>query len=219
MSYSFASASSQYLVNTSQAAPSLPLTMACWFQTATDAANQTLMSFGSSASNNPYMVLQAAMNQAGDPVRVYHRDNAATEGIAEAGTISLSTWSHAAGVWAASNSRTAYLNGTAGSANTTSNSTTTTTGMAIGALYRATPAAFMNGLIGDAAVWNVALTAAEIAILAKGFSPLCLTHRIQNLIHFKPLIRTLNDGWSRGATLTNTNGATAAAHNRIIWPQ
>ena len=69
-----------------------------------------------------------------------------------------------------------------------------------------------DGLIAEAAVYNAALTAAEVASLAKGMTPDKI--RPQNLVYYAPLVRDLIDQ-KGGVTITNNNGATVANHPRI----
>jgi hypothetical protein len=69
-----------------------------------------------------------------------------------------------------------------------------------------------NGTIAEVGIWNAALTAAEIASLAKGMT--CDKIRPQNLVFYAPLVRDLNDQ-KGGLTITNNNGATVANHPRV----
>ena len=70
----------------------------------------------------------------------------------------------------------------------------------------------MNGLIAEVGIWNVALTVAEIASLAKGIT--CEKVRPQSLVFYAPLVRDLSDQ-KGGRAITNNNGATVANHPRI----
>jgi hypothetical protein len=69
-----------------------------------------------------------------------------------------------------------------------------------------------NGTIAEVGIWNAALTAAEIASLAKGMT--CDKVRPQSLVFYAPLVRDLNDQ-KGGLTITNNNGATVANHTRV----
>ena len=70
----------------------------------------------------------------------------------------------------------------------------------------------MNGLIAEVGIWNVALTADEIASLADGMT--CDKVRPQSLVFYAPLVRELQDV-KGGLTITNNNGATVANHPRV----
>jgi hypothetical protein len=69
-----------------------------------------------------------------------------------------------------------------------------------------------NGRYAEVGVWHAALTAAEIASLAKGMT--CDKVRPQSLVFSAPLVRELIDQ-KGGLTITNNNGATVANHPRI----
>ncbi len=70
----------------------------------------------------------------------------------------------------------------------------------------------MDGRIAEVGIWNAALTAEEIASLAKGMT--CDKVRPQNLVFYAPLVRDLVDQ-KGGLTITNNNGATVADHPRV----
>lgn len=83
-----------------------------------------------------------------------------------------------------------------------------------GTLYSGSPSSAMfNGSIAEPAIWNAALTDAEIASLAAGFTPDQV--RPQSLSLYAPLIRNLAD-LRLGRTITNVGGATVSTHPRII---
>jgi hypothetical protein len=70
----------------------------------------------------------------------------------------------------------------------------------------------IGGLIAEVGIWNAALTAAEVAALAKGMT--CDKVRPQNLVFYAPLVRDLIDQ-KGGLAIANNNGATVANHPRI----
>jgi hypothetical protein len=118
-----------------------------------------------------------------------------------------------AAVFVSAASRTAYFNGVASAENTTSVTPLTFDAAAIGArAIGGSYGLYADGKIADAAIWNVALTAAEIASLAKGISPRLI--RPQSLVFYAPLIRDLIDV-KGGLALTNVNTATVSPHPRI----
>ena len=69
-----------------------------------------------------------------------------------------------------------------------------------------------DGEVAETAVYNAALSAAEIASLAKGMT--CDKIRPQSLVFYAPLVRDLNDH-KGGLAITNINGSTVANHPRI----
>ena len=105
--------------------------------------------------------------------------------------------------------------GNAVTSTTTIGAYSTFTEMGIGAQQSSAASAYENFWAGDLAevgVWNVALTADEIASLGKGVS--CDQVRPQSLVFYAPLVRNIAD-IARGITLTNVNTATVAVHPRV----
>ena len=141
-------------------------------------------------------------------------DQGNVNAVANGGTVTANVWNHYAGVFASGASRTPYTNGVAGAENTTSVAAITPTFTNIGAFYAGTATAiqFMDGLIAEVGIWNAALTANEIASLAKGMT--CDKVRPQSLVFYAPLVRNLQDV-KGGLTITNNNTATVANHPRV----
>jgi hypothetical protein len=130
------------------------------------------------------------------------------------GTISQNVWFHAAGVYRTATSRTAYVNGVAAPTGTINRGTLTAPNeLSIGAGYASgVIGGFFPGRFAEVGVWNVELTLAEIASLAKGMS--CDKVCPQSLVFYAPLARDLIDVRG-GRTITNNNGATVVNHPRI----
>lgn len=124
------------------------------------------------------------------------------------GTLTANTYFHGAGILLSTTSRTAFLNGTAGTLDTTLVSPATPDKFAIGGF----PTGYLTGKNAEVAIWNVELTNAEIASLAKGFKPTRI--RPQSLVFYAPLLRNLQD-LRGGLSLTNNNSATVADHPRV----
>lgn len=92
---------------------------------------------------------------------------------ATAGTLSDGVWHHIAGVQANASSRVAYLDGVAGSANTSvtyqpSGMDRTTAG---GLVLNGNRLSFAGGSVAHLAIWNTALSDVEVASLATGAVP------------------------------------------------
>jgi hypothetical protein len=130
------------------------------------------------------------------------------------GTSTLNQWCHLCGVIESNSSRKVYLDGTEVGSNTTSISTQdAANSILIGARSNSGSIGnYFSGDIAEVGIWNVALTAAEIASLAKGMT--CDKVRPQSLVFYAPLVRDLIDAKS-GLALTNNNGATVANHPRV----
>jgi len=206
MAYNFIAASSQYL---SAPAPingnTFPFTLACWhYQTTLNTG--LLVSLNS--TNGNYIGI-AAVNTG--VARILHSSNAANDTTT---TASAASWNHYCGVVSANNSRTIYLNAggqTTGTA--TELAPTTATNLFLGARrISGAIGTYATGLISEVGIWNTALTAAEIASLAKGMT--CDKIHPQSLVFYAPLVRDLIDQ-KGGRAITNNNGATVANHTRV----
>jgi hypothetical protein len=215
MAYNF-NGTNQYLSTASAPVTSWPLTMACWFNVATDTTQYVLMYVGKLNAEERF-VLQAGGHLGGDPVATNYIQNDGISFRADTTSgFSANTWSHACAVHTSASSRTAYLNAGSGGTNTGS-ATLSNTGInavLIGAQSNPVNPAFSytSGLIAEVGIWNAALTAAEIASLAKGMT--CDKVRPQSLVFYAPLVRDLVDV-KGGLTITNNNTATVANHPRV----
>jgi hypothetical protein len=221
MARQFASASSQYFINTAAIKAGAPLSMACWFYPDTVAAAMTMLSIGTTAAQQSQFRLTVRGDQGGDPVGAECGNSGGTFTGSYASGGVAGSWQHAAGVWASTSSRTAYRNGSA--------ATTDTVGMTPSGLDRTTIGAraanagiglFWNGRIAEAAIWNEALSPHDINALAAGYCPLLI--RPTALIGYWPLhSRGVDEeDWGSSAFLmTNTNSVTSGEHPpRIIYP-
>ena len=190
-----------------------PITLACWAYATDGTENSALLALGSAVDDDLIQIRITSVEY----VRAETVANGGLSNSQSTSQFSLNTWFHAAGVFAANNSRIAYLNGEAGPEQTTNrvaNDLDTTT---IGAyMLEGANGYYLTGRVAEAAVWNVALTAAEIAILAARYSPLFV--RPQNLSAYWPLIRDEDQDRVGGYDLTPSGSPTIAAHPPIIYP-
>lgn len=216
MARAFASASSQKLRGT-QPLTALPLTIACWAQTSQNTANQTVVYLGNSGGTNADLYeLQFGGAIAGDPVRLAFNNVGGTVIVAATSTgYSTNTWHHVCCTIAAANDKRVFIDG--GSKGTSSN-TEEPSGInrfSVGARDDATGSQFLDGQVAEVAVWNVALSDAEVALLASTRVSPFLIHP-ESLVFYAPLIGQFSPeiDIKGGLTLTVT-GATAAAHPRI----
>lgn len=174
-----------------------PFTIAGWFNIS--GAAQDLFLFRDATSQ------RIGMYVTGNTLRGYINQTSFQESTAT-GSYTNNVWFHACFVCESSTLRTIYRDG-GNSASSTNNQTPTITTLRIGNN--------VNSIVGsaaDCAVWNTALTAAEVASLAKGFSASLI--QPGNLVFHAPLIRDLND-ISGGAAITNNGTATVSIHPRI----
>jgi hypothetical protein len=208
MAYEFASASSKYLSMTSSPVSGPPLTMACWFNAAQVTTSDYLVTVSTATTQYFGLVILGA--NAGDPVGAFDFGNGLIGASTTAG-YTAGTWTHAVGVWSSLSNRTAYINGGNSATNNSTQISFTLTRSQIAAAAGSISNR-MNGLIAEVGIWNAALTAAEIASLAKGMTPDKI--RPQSLVFYAPLVRDLIDQ-KGGLTIANNNGATVANHPRI----
>ncbi len=213
MSRLFDDASNEYLLNNTAILSAIPITMACWFNSNDDALAQVLMSIADNASDLHSFYLRLDGAAGGDPI------NAAVagggDGLASSSSgFSTNTWHHACGVFTSNTSRAIYLDGGNKGTDATDITPAGLDRFGIGVLVRQNLFGYFSGMIAEAAIWNAALTDAEAASLAAGFSPKLI--RPQSLVAYWPLVRGLNDPVG-GYNLTAT-GTVVAAHTRIILP-
>ncbi len=189
----------------------IPFTLAAWFRA--DVINKTMaiLWIGDKDDTNEMHYIQAAGLSGGDPV---HANTTAAAGGGTAATtsgFSANTWHHAAGVWVANNNRAAFIDG--GSKGTNANNRTPGgfDRIRIGSRGDSTPSNYFNGRIAEAAIYNVALSDAEVAVLASGVSPLRV--RPGNLKGYWPIFGASpeTDFSGQGNPLTVTQ-ATVADH-------
>ena len=209
MAYEF-NGSNQSMQTTSIPLSSTPLTIACWFNSdSVTVVQNTITIRGTGAA---YMTIFLRGDLAGDPIQVAIATTGAPSTASSTAGYSANTWNHACAVFSSSTSRSIYLNG-ANSATNTANASFTPNNILIGAAGSgAGTLQFMDGELADIGIWNAALTAAEIASLAKGMTYDKI--RPQSLVFYAPLVRDLIDQ-KGGLAITNNNAATVAAHTRV----
>jgi hypothetical protein len=210
MAYSFTAASSQYLTTISTPVSSGPFTISAFGTIAATALTvKTLISIESGNSNILYQ-LYVDGNQ---NLKLYCEGSSGSGTNTIATTIATNTPFHAAAVINSSSNRLLYLNGFNTNLNIVNIGTTNVSRINIGSRYYAgSLGGYQIGRIAEVGIWNAALTAAEIASLAKGMT--CDKVRPQSLVFYAPLVRDLIDQ-KGGLTITNNNGATVANHLRV----
>jgi hypothetical protein len=205
--------SSQYLINGTAAATAEPLSMACWFKTSSDTANQALMALGSNTTTTRQFELRCDGSQAGDPVVAASQQS----GVIGANTTTgytVNQWHHAAGVWNSTTDRRAFIDGGSKGTNTTARTNSAIDRTVIGAKWLSSGASlFLAGSIAECAIWNDDLTDSEVAILATGVSPLFV--HPQNLIFYMPGIRDIDQDIVGARAMTAVASPTVDEHPRV----
>jgi hypothetical protein len=211
-----------YLENLTGIVTSLPVTMACWFQAGDVTNRHTLMSIGQGTNANDVWALEARGDVAGDPVGILQATQTGPSASrADSGTYSANTWTHACGVIASTTSRTAYKDGVAGTTDTTSVAAPSISlnRVSVGTIELSSRANFLDGIVSQAAVWSVALDAAEINALAKGVCPTLI--RPQSLVAYWPLFGNDSpelDRWRNSYSLTLVNSPVKEVEYRTYYP-
>ena len=208
----FVSGSSQYLNTGSAVVAGYPSTMACWFNP--DQTNQyhnlVTVDDGGSCTN------RQGIGLGGDGI-LYALLTASGSG-GHAGTssgYSASTWQHACGVFASSTDRRIFLDG---GSKGTSTSDRTPSSLAATNVARQSNGSYLSGQLAEIAMWNVALSDAEVAVLALGISPL-LMHP-ESLVAYWPLIRDEDQDRVGGYHLTDYNSPTVDVHPaKVRYPR
>lgn len=203
-------ASSQFLEVVSAPVAAMPLTMACWFKPV-DTTISSQMSYEPAAAGQYYRLYT------GTQVNAAAYDGSAI-GTASVGAITTGAWTHCAAVFTGTASRAAFQNGTKSTIETTTVNGITFARVELGRVYfNGSPLQYANGDIAEAAIWNVALSDADIAALALGLSPLLV--RPDALVFYAPLMGQnspeLDVVGRRDLAVT---GATAATHPRVYLP-
>lgn len=208
MAYAFSSASSQYLEAPSSPVSAYPVTLAVWFYANNNTATEAIFAVDTDGGDSRLQLVRNGAQLIAQSISFTTSQNAVANG-----TYSANAWFHAAGVFGSATSRVAYLNGSAG--------TLLTANVAVSGMNRVTIGSrrtssglgvYFNGRVAEVGIWNVALTAGEIASLAKGFT--CDKIRPESLVFYAPLVRDIIDVRG-GLAITNNNSATVANHPRV----
>ena len=216
MAYEFVKASSQYLSVPDTATLDITgaITLACWAKRNADlSTNQFVISKYEGPDQRSYLMY---IDTSGLLISRFARDGTGNF-VAGANSNSAvpTSWSHLATTWTPNVvGAIIYINGISGQVNSSpANNAVIHSGTAnLGIGATGSGNLFFGGDIAEVGIWNAALTAAEIASLAKGMT--CDKVRPQNLVFYAPLVRDLVDQ-KGGLTITNNNSATVAAHPRV----
>ncbi|MHC4156506.1 MAG: LamG domain-containing protein [Planctomycetota bacterium] len=205
MARAFLSTSGQYLYVDQTPVTGPPFTIACWFCSTDLSAVQCLMFVGDKGSGNP-----------GDPIYVQSRDSTGTSSAVSTSGYSANTWHHACGVFASATDRRAFIDGGSKGTDSTSRSPVGLDRVATGALARNTPTFYMSGSIAEAAIWSVALSDAEVTLLARGYSPTFV--RPEYVKAYWQLVRDPDTEKVGGYNMIGYNTPTVARHPPIVYP-
>ncbi len=212
MALLFNDATPDYLVPASTPVTAPPFTMACWFKT--DAfVNQELMSIVNSGSPTDHYEMR--LRDPGDNDLFALTHDGASSFAQTTNSYTLNNWHHGCAVFGAVNSRAAYIDGPTGKGTNAGSRTPTGINLvSIGMLRDSSPSFPFSGLIAEAAIWNVALTDAEVAMLALGYSPLAV--RPSGLVLYRRMIRDEDVSIVGGLSFSVGGSPVVAEHPRVI---
>lgn len=214
----FDAALSEYIDCGAGPVTGVPFTLACfmYMDDITSTGGNSWLSLSHDTTANNFALL--AFNDATDDVVFSVRAGVdGTQTASAGGTILLNQWHHVAAVAASATSRIAYFDGVGGTASTQSRSPSINTAL-IGAWNNAsTIQNHHRGGIAEVGIWNVGLTAEEIAALSAGAPP--WTIRPGALVSYWPL---MGDGSPEpdpvGGFNGTLNGTVKTEHRPIIYP-
>lgn len=151
-----------------------PMTLCVWFNTSITGTNQTLFGIYNSTAVPSLNAVQLVIGS-GNKAVIRLGDSANSTTAITSTSISANTWMELCGVYASATSYTAYLNGGGAVTGTTSRVPVGLNQTSVGDLDQATetqpcgPAGTCD--LAWPTIWNVALSAADIAELATGVDP------------------------------------------------
>ena len=189
-----------------------PLTLACWGRPETATVNQMCIGLADAVTTHRWVLSCSTSQQV-----VAGAAAGGAEAQAGIGSWSINTWQHFAATFESDTSRYSYLDGVQSTQNTTSVAPIGVNHLNVGS--RPDAALPFVGMLAEAAVWNVALTLAEIVSLAKGFAPSLI--RPTSLVAYWPLFGNDSpelDRWNGRYDLTLFGPPDKAEHPRIYYP-
>lgn len=203
----------QYLLHAGAAVVTAPpCSMGIWFYIATGDQGYGLISVGGAYSSQHMSMLYShttnkllAMVQNGGAYPYAETPLGTTRDV----------WHHGLAVFAATNERHVYIDGSNKGSNVTNVATPTVTRSTIGIrgdLYGIT----WNGLVAEAVYWNVALGDSDAEELASKVSPLSV--HPDNIIAHYTLFNAPDLDWVGGYDMTAPNGASDADGPPIFYP-
>lgn len=187
------------------------LTMACWANLDDITHAHVMMCVSDSGLTNFYQ-LAGRGDQAGDFVRF---SAPASAFAATSLAYTAGTYQHFCGVNSSSTVRAAFLNGANKGTNGSTYTAASLDRFNVGSNPGGTSPVF--GVVAEAAIWNIALSDAEVADLAQGLSPLMV--KPASLVYYLPMwgVGDLIDRMG-GLTVAVNGNPTTGDHCRIYYP-
>lgn len=183
----------QYAYKATNIVTSSPFTVAGFFKSTKNSGLQVIWGSSNGADTDDYW--QLYLDGTPDDVACYVKHTVPPVGEAHTtSSYSTSTWHHAAFVEAGAQDHRVYIDGGSKGQDTTNNVLPLLIqNMSLGALgYNSVPYVnFFEGMLSHFAVWDIALSEAELLLLSNGADP--LTIQPDNLLGYWPLMNDAND--------------------------
>jgi hypothetical protein len=178
--YANAGTMANYLVG-SPPVTAVPLTLACWFNVVDVTSFMNLVVLNRSGSGDHYFTLCAGGSISGDPVYGEAANNSAFLGVQSSTGYTANTWRHGCVVFAANDARAAYLDGGNKGTSAASMTAPAAINQTVIGEYRGggdpTGSGPLNGAMGDARVYRIALTDPQVRALYDPNTRFELYHR------------------------------------------
>lgn len=218
MARNFVAASSQYLENSTTPVTAAPFTVAFWGRSTSATVTNVALSIADSAGTSNFWIFGFAGATAGDPLLWQVMAAGAFSQALTTTGYTANQWHHCCAVEASATDRRVFIDGGSKGTNTTSRTPAGIDRVAVGRRAHSAPDLYFGGDVAEVAIWGVALSDDEVALLAKGVSP--LTVRPGDLVFYAPLLGKHSPEidliGARGLTVNAS--AAAAAHPRIFYP-
>ena len=185
-----------------------PFSVAGWLRPTTTGTSYTIISLSTNGGTARFTL---TANNVGNGCSAFSVNSGGSAGSGIVGSESGGKWRHYGAIFASATSRTAYLDGLAGTTDVTNIAVSGADRVIVGARINAgSYGTFASGAVCDSAIWNTSLTSAEWQALANGVRPLSI--RPESLVFYNPL----DDRWTydraRGLFLSDV-GPTGAAED------
>lgn len=212
--------STQWAIHAAGIRTTVPLSMACWFRPANVTQTAVLMIQSETANNDGFYLMMDGTSMMGRTSAGGLTDDARLESV-----VTANAWQHGCFVSSATNARAIYHNGTRGTDGTgtlTPSGINQTTLADLGSGFWQ-----FNGRLARAAIWNVALSDADVAALySRGMAVSPALVRPEGLVAWWDLIGKYSPeidavgGFDMTLTASPTaaDGPRLAGHRRRVNP-
>ena len=193
-----------------------PITVSCLFNSDDITHNGCMVHLTDRNETDEYFMLTIRGADPGDFVQWTARTTGTN--VSATSTLAFTNvgWHHACGIEYAADSRAVFYDGGNKGTETTNVVPAGLDRTALGSMQDSSPGLYYNGELAEVAIWNVALTDAEVYILSLGTSPLLV--RPESLVAYWPLMgRTSPEIDLIGRFELTVTGATIIEHPPVLY--